>query len=135
MSRRTTSGVRAMDRRRYTPSAEGLEGRALMSLFGGKANSASQNNNLSVQDLPETFRQKEDRIDHLPFYLQQEDPKRFLPADVIRQIQTDMRSVIAELHAPAKAATDAFNVGLRHLLPYKTLSRQNAFRLGQQFGA
>jgi hypothetical protein len=123
-----------MDRRRYTPSAEGLEGRALMSLFGGKVSSANTNLNVSIQDLPETFRQKENRIDHLPFYLQQEDPNRFLPADAIRQIQTDMRSVIAELHAPSKPVTDAFNVGLRHLLPYKTLSRQNAFRLSQQFG-
>src|SRR6185312_10743982 len=60
--------IRAMDRRRYTPSAEGLEGRQLLSgLFGGK--SSQTNTTVSVADLPETYRQKENRLFHLPIYL------------------------------------------------------------------
>ncbi|MCA1684691.1 MAG: hypothetical protein LC745_01645, partial [Planctomycetia bacterium] len=69
-----------MDRRRYTPSAEGLEGRALLSLFGGTGHTGSQyNTTVSIEDLPKTYKEKELRIAHLPYYLQQEDPRRYLP--------------------------------------------------------
>lgn len=121
-----------MDRRRFKPSAEGLEGRALLSLFGGK--SPATNTTISIQDLPETFQQKLNRIDHLPFHLQQEDPNRYLPPATIQQLQTDMRSVIAGLHAPTTPVVDAFNTGLRHLMPYKTLSRENARLVNHSFG-
>lgn len=123
-----------MDRRRFTPSAEGLEGRALLSgLFGGTT--ATTNTNVSVAELPQTFQQKLNRIDHLPFYLRQADPNRVLPEETIQQLQTDMKSVIASLHAPTTQVVDAFNTGLRNLQPYKTLSRENAMRLNHSFGA
>jgi hypothetical protein len=121
-----------MDRRRFNPSAEGLEGRELLSLFGGSTAKATQ---ASLQNIPTTFKQKELRIAHLPFFLEQEYPNRFLPEDTIKQLQADLTSVIASLHAPPAPVANAFNSGLRHLMVYKTLSRENALRLNDSFGS
>lgn len=122
-----------MDRRRFSPSAEGLEGRALMSgLFGGKA--TTRTNTVNLQDLPVTFQQKENRIAHLPYYLRQEDTSRYLPPDTIKSLQTDLQAILARLHAPTTKVVNDFNSGLRHLLPYKTLSRENAVKLNHAFG-
>ena len=76
--------IRAMDRRRYVPSTEGLEGRELLSgvntLFGVQVTT-----NLNV---PITLQQKEKRIEHLPYYMQQINPGRFLPKAEIEEIQS-----------------------------------------------
>src|SRR3954471_3694802 len=78
-SRREDKEIRAMDSRRFVPSTEGLEGRALLtSLFG----SASSNPNPS-EDIPMTFVLKEARIEKLPHYMQQFRSGRFLPPDTI----------------------------------------------------
>src|SRR3954447_6575397 len=114
-----------MDRRRFSPSAEGLEGRALLSLLGA-GNYTKYNTTVSIQDLPKTYKEKELRIAHLPFYLQQEDPRRFLPPEATQQLQTDINTVVSKLHAPTTKVVDDFNAGLRHLLPYNTLSPTNA---------
>ena len=126
-----------MDRRRFTPSAEGLEGRALLSgLFGGSTlRSASANATLSARELPETYQQRLNRIDHLPYYLRQSEPSRSLPPDTILQLQTDLRTVVAQLHGPTAPVVDTFNSGLRQLLPDKTLSPANAVRVNHSFGA
>src|SRR5690349_3438709 len=58
--------IRAMDRRRYVPSAEGLEGRALLSFFKPTQPATSFN---PVVDLPNTPEQKALRIQRLPFFL------------------------------------------------------------------
>ena len=66
-----------MDRRRFVPSPEGLEGRTLLAginintLFGLQLYP-----NLNV---PITFQQKSLRIQHLPYYLEKIRPGRFLP--------------------------------------------------------
>ena len=122
-----------MDRRRFAPSAEALEGKALLSLFGVKTTNTSQQ--ISVQDLPETFRQKELRIEHLPFYLEQTQPGRFLPSATITKLQSDLGDIAAELHAPTTQVVDAFNHGLQHALPYLTLSTTNAHLLNASFGS
>jgi hypothetical protein len=122
-----------MDRRRYTPSAEGLEGRALLSLFGGTS-PATKNHIVSIDDLPETFQQRFNRIEHLPYYLRQAQPGRALPKPIITQLQTDMLVVVESLHNSTDAATTSFNSELRNLLSDKTLSRENAVRLNTDFG-
>jgi hypothetical protein len=125
--------IRAMDRRRFAPSAEALEGKALLSLFGVTSKNTTQQ--ISVVDLPETFRQKELRIEHLPFYLEQTQPGRFLPAATITQLQSDLGDIAARLHAPTTQVVDAFNHGLQHALPYLTLSASNAHLLNASFGS
>ena len=74
-----------MDRRRFVPSPETLEGRTLQTnintLFGIQLST-----NLNI---PITFQQKSLRIQRLPFYLDQIAPHgRFLPKAEIQQIQT-----------------------------------------------
>ena len=123
-----------MDRRRFNPSAEGLEGRALLSLFGGYK-SATANTTVSIADLPKTYKEKELRIAHLPYYLLQEDPRRYLPPELTHQLQTDVNTVVSKLHAPTAPVVNAFNAGLRRLMPQNTLSRANAVYVNHSFGA
>ncbi len=53
-----------------------------------------------AQEVPVTFLQKETRIEHLPFYLRQLSPDRFLPEDTIRKLQDDLLSIAGRLHRP-----------------------------------
>jgi hypothetical protein len=123
-----------MDRRRFKPSTEGLEHRALLaSLFGGS--SANQNVLISIEDLPDTFKLKVQRIEHLPFYLRQEHPDRYLSPETMKQLKIDMLAIAGQLHAPGTAVVDAFNRELRHAFPYKTLSPTNAKLLSHTFGS
>ena len=121
-----------MDRRRYVPSGEGLEGRALLSLFGGKTPAPAATT--SVQNLPETFKQKEERIQHLPFFLEQLQPGRYLPPDTVAGIQANLSAVTGRLHAPPAKVVDNFNLSLRHGFPYKSLSPDTAKVLNHAFG-
>jgi len=128
----TSEEIRAMERRRYNPTPEGLEGRDLLSLFGS---TPKQNATVSVQNLPETFRQKEQRIEHLPFYIGQIQAGRFLPPDTMQHLQADLNDVAARLHAPSTPVVNAFNRGLRHLEPDLSLSPSNARLLNASFGS
>ena len=121
-----------MDRRRFVPSADGLEGRALMSLFGGATPKSNQN--ASIQDLPDNFQKKTLRIEHLPYYLDQTQPGRFLPSGAIKQLQADLTEVAGKLHAPSTKVVNTFNTSLRHAFPYQTLSAANAHFLNTAFG-
>lgn len=121
-----------MDRRRFLPSPEGLEGRALLSLFGSTPVRTSTTATLA--SLPESIQQKELRVDHLPFFLDQLQPGRFLPASTVQNLQGHLRGVIGQLHAPPSGSVDAFNLQLRHLFSQKNLSPDNAKILNHQFG-
>jgi hypothetical protein len=122
-----------MDRRRFTPSAEGLEGRALLSLFG--TNTANRNLTVSIQNLPDTFKLKAQRIAHLPYYLKQFDTQRFLSPETMHQLQYDLYQVAGNLHAPTTKVVDNFNHELRVAYPDKTLSPRNAMLLNRSFGS
>ena len=124
-----------MDRRRFTPSTEGLEGRALLSLFSGYHIGSQYNTTVSIQDLPKTYKEKELRIAHLPYYLLQEDSRRFLPAETTSRLQTDINTVVSELHAPTTRVVDAFNAGLRRLMPSNNLTQADARFLNNSFGS
>jgi hypothetical protein len=110
--------TRAMDRRRYVPSTEGLEGRDLMTsvntLFG-----ISVSTNLNI---PVTLQQKELRIDHLPIYLEQINPGRFLPKPEIKEIQSALFSMIDGIDKPRIKALNNFNYQLRGVVSKQSLS-------------
>ena len=112
--------IRAMDRRRFVPSSEGLEGRALMAttnlntLFGLQVNT-----NLNV---PITLQQKELRIEHLPYFLGQIRPGRFLPKTEIQEIQSDLFSMIDSINKPPPDALDNYNYQLRKVVSKQSLS-------------
>jgi hypothetical protein len=122
-----------MDRRRFVPSGEGLEGRALLSLFGS---SFSRFNEKTDQNVPLTFFQKVVRVKHLPFYLDQVDTNRFLPASTIHSLQNNLDALIGELHSPMTSVqTNAFNSALRDVLPRTSLSSVEAATLNKAFGS
>jgi hypothetical protein len=110
--------TRAMDRRRYVPSTEGLEGRDLMTavntLFG-----ISVSTNLNI---PITLQQKELRIEHLPFYLEQVNPGRFLPKPEVKEIQSALLNMIDSIDKPRITALNNFNYQLRGVVSKQSLS-------------
>ncbi len=123
-----------MNRRRFVPSSEGLESRALLasslnlsSLFGFQVNT-----NLNI---PVTFEQKELRVEHLPYYLEKILPGRFLPKAEIKQIQGDLLEVISQLHKPATSALDNYNYEMRQIFPHESLTAAGAAVLDYSFGA
>jgi len=120
-----------MDRRRYIPSPEGLEGRAMLSLFGG-GNSVQA---VAPAQVPVTFHQKEQRIEHLPYYLKQLQPDRFLPEATIQNLQEDLLSIAGRLHKPGPAKLEAFNETLRDVGSNASLSVGDAKRLSYHFQA
>jgi hypothetical protein len=120
-----------MDRRRYVPSPEGLEGRALLasSLFGSNL----PNSNPSA-DVPTTFEVKEQRVERLPHFLELIRPGRFIPEATLKQLQADLLSVTTNLHAPGSAVLEGFNSRLRDVMPSTSLSVASAAGLSHSFG-
>jgi hypothetical protein len=123
-----------MDRRRFVPSHEGLEGRTLQTttnlntLFGLQINS-----NLNV---PITFQQKSLRIQRLPYYLDKIAPNgRFLPKAEIEQIQSALFQVVSNLHKPPQQALNNYNYQLRHVVSKESLTASDIHRLDFSFGA
>jgi hypothetical protein len=121
-----------MDRRRFIPSKEGLEVRALQasslaSLFGNQVTS-----NLNI---PITYEQKALRIEHLPFYLNEVVPHgRFLPAAQIKQIQNSLFAMLDQIHRPPSQGLDDYNYVLRHIVSHQSLSTEDIHRLNNSFG-
>jgi hypothetical protein len=116
----TFQKLRAMDRRRFVPSTEGLEGRALMTstnlntLFGLQVNT-----NLNV---PISLQQKELRIEHLPYYLEQIQPGRFLPKTEIKDIQSALFGMIDSINKPPPDALNNYNYQLRKVVSKQSLN-------------
>jgi hypothetical protein len=125
--------IRAMDRRRFVPSSEGLEGRALQTafnvnnIFGFQASA-----NLNV---PITFQQKSLRIQHLPFYLEKISPGRFLPKAEIEQIQGALFNMVDGIHKPPSKVLDNFNYQLRKVVPKQSLTAGNLHLLNRGVAA
>jgi hypothetical protein len=120
-----------MDRcqRRFIPSPEGLEGRALLSLFGG-----SQAATTPAPTVSSTIQQRTQRIDRLPFFLQGIDRRRSLPDDVIARIQQNLREIEGRLHNAAEPVVRDFNLELRRVGANASLSLADAQALNLSFG-
>jgi hypothetical protein len=123
-----------MDRRRFIPSREGLEGRTLLAttnlntLFGFQVNS-----NLNI---PITFQQKSLRIQRLPFYLDKIAPNgRFLPNAEIDQIKNSLFSMVDAIHRPPPQALNNYNYQLRHVVSRQSLRPSDIHRLDFSFMA
>ncbi|MHC5540315.1 Ig-like domain-containing protein [Singulisphaera rosea] len=121
-----------MDRRRYVPSAEGLEGRALQAnLLGSSTNSLANN---PATDVPVTAIQKQLRIDHLPYYLRQLQPGRYLPGPTIQALQTDIAAIKGVLHKPDPVTLENYNSLMQDLVPKASVSASDANALSHAFG-
>ena len=121
-----------MERRRFVPSGEGLEGRALLSFFGGSVNKFKQGTD---QNVPLTWFQKEARIDHLPFYMNQVETKRFLPATTIDNLKSDLHVLMGHLYSPTDTSVTDFNLSLRNAFKNMTISTAEVNALNRTFGA
>ena len=84
-------------------------------------------------EVPVTFNQKEMRIEHLPFYMKQLEPDRFLPDATIQKLQDDLLSIAGRLHRPNPATVVAFNETLQDLIPNNSLSVADAKTLSHAF--
>ena len=92
-----------MDRRRFLPASEGMESRALMTAFFPTSSYTHQSGINSIfgyqltsnVNIPITFQQKELRVEHLPFYIEQIRPGRFLPPAEMKAIQSDLLQIIS----------------------------------------
>ena len=87
-----------------------------------------------TNNFPATYKEKIQRIEHLPFYLNQLQPGRFLNRDQIAQLQTDLKAIVGDLHAPPPKVLDFFNHNQRVALPTKSLSVDSAKSLNHAFG-
>ena len=122
-----------MDRRRFVPSHEGLEVRALQatnltSVFGSQITS-----NLN---LPITYEQKALRIERLPFFLNEiTSHGRFLPKAEITQIQNSLFAMLDMNHKPPAEAINNYNYQLRHVVSKQSISTADVDRLNYSFGA
>lgn len=117
-----------MDRRRFTPSSEDLEGRQLLSVLNGKSQAQIQANQ------PVTVVQKAIRIDRLPFLFRTVQPKRFIPRDTVGLLQNDLRDIVGRLpKVPAVSTRTNFEVTLRSVLASASLSRENVQSLNHSF--
>ena len=121
-----------MDRRRFIPKPEGLEGRALLSnLFGSSGTSNTQR---TIQNIPETWTEKTNRVAHLGFYLQQVDPASPLPSAALASVQSSLTPIIGQLHAANSELLNNFNLTLRKAYPHVSLSQSDAAQLNNTFG-
>jgi hypothetical protein len=124
-----------MDRRRFVPTSEGLESRALLTsttpnlsnIFGFQVST-----NLNI---PITYEQKELRVEHLPYYLEKIRPGRYLPAAEMKQIQNDLFTFISKLHKPATAALDQYNYALRPIVNKQSITAADVNVLNNNFGS
>lgn len=121
---------RAMDRRRFVPSNEALEGRAMMSVFGLGPNLTNTTKGVDATVAP----LKELRIDRLPRYLLRVQNGRVIPKGVVQSLQNDLKSIESQLHAPPSEVLQAFNEQLRPALAGQSLSVETAAALNQRFG-
>jgi Bacterial Ig-like domain len=123
--------MRAMDRRRFVPAGDGLEGRALLSTLG--ATTSAKAASTSLANLPETFKAKEERIAHLPYFLNSFQPGRYIPADTMKDIQLNLQELAGTMRNASSEVLNNFNLTLRHALPYNTLSPNTAKLLNHAF--
>jgi hypothetical protein len=123
-----------MDRRRFIPSSEGLEGRALLATTTNLANlfGFQVNTNLNI---PVTYEQKELRVEHLPYYLEKILPGRFLPKAEVKGIQGNLLELISQLHKPASSALNNYNYELRQIVPHQSITPTSVNVLNDGFGA
>ncbi len=113
-----------MDRRRFVPSPDGLEGRLLLSR---SAASRSQNHLNTLND-------KTTRIDKLPQALESIQYGRNLPKDLVAAIQADIIATRGKLHSPNSGVLNHFNSEIRVALRSASLSPQTAQNLTAVFG-
>ena len=129
-----------MDRRRFVPSAEGLEGRQLLSSaatampVAANVNGAATASSTNGASTPNSPQQKSVRIERLPFFLRSVDTDRALPAEITGQLQAAIRSIQGKLNPPPKETIKAFDQTLGDVMAKSNLGVEEAQALSRSFG-
>jgi hypothetical protein len=124
--------IRAMNRRRFVPGTEAVEGRTLMASSGlNNLFGIQLNTNLNV---PVTYQQKSLRINHLPYYLEKISPGRFLPKPELKEIQGALFNIMDGIHKPTQLALNYYNTQLRSVVPKQSINATMIDRLDHAFG-
>lgn len=123
-----------MDRRRFIPSSEKLEGRALQA-------SAALNpfNPFGVQltstlNIPISYQQKALRIERLPYYLEKIRPGRFIPKPEMQEIKDALFYMMDGIRRPPPAALNRYNQELRPITAKQSLPASDIHALNYSFG-
>jgi hypothetical protein len=121
-----------MDRRRFIPRSEGMETRMMLSttpnssVFGALTPA-------SGQVLPITIQDKLLRIERLPGSLRTLSPNRFLPKDVISEVQAGLTSMVSTLHPAPSSVLSAYNYAMRDIVSRPSLRPQDARVMNNAF--
>lgn len=132
-----------MDRRRFLPASEVMESRALMTAFFPSSNYSNQSGISNIfgyqltgnVNIPITYQQKELRVEHLPFYIEQIRPGRYLPSAEMKTIQSDLLQIISTIHKPSTASLNGYNEALRPILGKQSITAADAKTLNANFGS
>jgi hypothetical protein len=119
-----------MDRRRFVPEALSLEGRELLSLFGGNSAAVRLLNNPALQ----VTIIRNARVERLPGYLYSVEHGRTIPPAIFPPLEDDLRTIEGNLHAAPSPVLGQFNRELRSAIPHASLTDANATALDQDFG-
>ena len=123
-----------MERRRFVPSSESLEVRAMLTTTAtGSALNIFGGSSSATQSLPITFQQKEMRIEKMPNNLCALQPDRFLPDDTIHQIQLGLNQIMSEAAPANPQALTNYNRALRRIVFNSSLSTGAASLLNHGF--
>ena len=116
-----------MDRRRFAPSAEGLEDRGLLSTILGTTSTQRPHN------VPVSYLTKTDRIKNLPYFLEQYHQDRAIPHVITAGIQADLTAIRGKLHDPSSIKLNEFNQAERQAIPTASLSTASSLGLQHTF--
>ncbi len=131
-----------MDRRRFVPSSEGLEGRQLLSTSTAATSLVNPYGTTTPANVrldgstpaPQTIESKLHRIQGLPFFLGQLNRDGAIPQPTVLNIQKDLNTLVAQLHPGNSSAVSTFNLDVRKAQPYLKIRPQDAAALNRDFG-
>jgi hypothetical protein len=125
--------IRPMDRRRFVPSSENLETRALQAVALNAFNPFGVQLTANL-NIPISYQQKALRIERLPYYLEKIRPGRYIPTPEIQQIKDALFTMMDAINRPPPAALNHYNYELRPVVAKQSLPASDIHRLDYAFG-
>lgn len=116
-----------MDRRRFVPRSEDLEGRRLLSTTHVEVQGVTA---AETSSLPTRIQ----RIERLPVFLAAIQQGRVLPSEITGAIQQNLYALVGTMQRPNRNGLAAFNQQIRGVLKHPTVSVAQAGQLSNTFG-
>ncbi len=123
-----------MERRRFIPRSENMEGRMMLSTATAALPAGAATLTAEVAgNTPYTIQQKQDRIDRVPRLLRSFSPNRALPKEMVEGIQQGLEGVVSKLDPANPETSQMFNSALRDIVSRPSLRAGDAHILEQRF--